>query len=55
LYGEFHEDWLRTLRVRRVLSADGGVLFDVVRVTTTLGSKRRSTRWIPSTSTYCST
>ncbi len=27
--GEFNEDWLRTLRVRRVLSADGGVLFDV--------------------------
>lgn len=27
--GEFNEDWLRTLRIRRVLSADGAVLFDV--------------------------
>lgn len=26
--GEFNEDWLRTLRIRRVLSADGAVLFD---------------------------
>jgi hypothetical protein len=26
--GEFNEDWLRTLRVRRVLAADGEVLFD---------------------------
>ncbi len=29
VHGEFNEDWLRTLRVRRVLAADGGVLFDV--------------------------
>lgn len=29
VYGEFNEDWLRTLRVRRVLSSDGPVLFDV--------------------------
>ena len=29
VHGEFNEDWLRTLRVRRVLSADGTVLFDV--------------------------
>ncbi len=29
LHGEFNEDWLRTLRVRRVLSADNTVLFDV--------------------------
>jgi hypothetical protein len=29
VYGEFNEDWLRALRVRRVLTADGGVLFDV--------------------------
>lgn len=28
LIGEFNEDWLRTLRVRRVLAADGTVLFD---------------------------
>ena len=27
--GEFNEDWLRTLRIRRVLTADGTVLFDV--------------------------
>jgi hypothetical protein len=27
--GEFNEDWLRTLRVRRALDADGIVLFDV--------------------------
>lgn len=27
--GEFSEDWLRTLRIRRVLSADGNVLFEV--------------------------
>ena len=29
VHGEFNEDWLRTLRIRRVLSADGTVLFDV--------------------------
>ena len=29
VHGEFNEDWLRTLRVRRVLSAGGTVLFDV--------------------------
>lgn len=29
VHGEFNEDWLRTLRVRRALSADGAVLFDV--------------------------
>jgi hypothetical protein len=29
VHGEFNEDWLRTLRVRRVLSADGTVLSDV--------------------------
>ena len=29
VYGEFNEDWLRTLRIRRVLSADGTALFDV--------------------------
>lgn len=29
LHGEFNEDWLRTLRIRRVLSATGEVLFDV--------------------------
>ena len=29
VYGEFNENWLRTLRIRRVLSADGTVLFDV--------------------------
>ena len=29
VHGEFNEDWLRTLRVRRVLSADSTVLFDV--------------------------
>ncbi len=29
LRGEFNEDWLRTLRIRRVLSAIGEVLFDV--------------------------
>lgn len=29
VHGEFNEDWLRTLRVRRVLTADGTVLFDV--------------------------
>lgn len=28
VYGEFNEDWLRTLRIRRVLSAYGTVLFD---------------------------
>lgn len=27
--GEFTDDWLRVLRVRRVLTADGAVLFDV--------------------------
>lgn len=27
--GSFNEDWLRVLRVRRVLDADGAVLFDV--------------------------
>jgi hypothetical protein len=27
--GELTEDWLRVLRIQRVLSADGGVLFDV--------------------------
>lgn len=27
--GEFNEDWLRILRVRRVLTADGTALFDV--------------------------
>jgi hypothetical protein len=26
--GEFNEDWLRTLRIRRVLSGDGTLLFD---------------------------
>jgi hypothetical protein len=25
----FNEDWLRVLRVRRILDADGAVLFDV--------------------------
>lgn len=29
VHGEFNEDWLRTLRVRRVLTADSTVLFDV--------------------------
>lgn len=29
VHGEFNEDWLRTLCVRRVLTADGTVLFDV--------------------------
>ncbi len=29
VHGEFNEDWLRTLRVRRVLAADSTVLFDV--------------------------
>lgn len=29
VHGEFNEDWLRTLRVRRVLTADGTALFDV--------------------------
>ncbi len=29
VHGEFNDDWLRTLRVRRVLTADGNVLFDV--------------------------
>lgn len=29
VYGEFNEDWLRTLRVHRVRSAVGTVLFDV--------------------------
>ena len=28
VHGGFNEDWLRTLRVRRVLAADGAVLFD---------------------------
>ncbi len=27
--GEFNGDWLRTLRIRRVRSADGTVLYDV--------------------------
>lgn len=27
--GEFNEDWVRTLRIRRVLAADGTVLFEV--------------------------
>ncbi len=29
LHGEFTEDWLRILRIHRVLSATGDVLFDV--------------------------
>lgn len=29
VHGAFNEDWLRTLRVRHVLAADGTVLFDV--------------------------
>ena len=29
IHGEFNEDWLRTLRVRRVLTADDTVLVDV--------------------------
>ena len=29
VHGEFNEDWLRTLRIRRVLAADSTVLFDV--------------------------
>ncbi len=29
VYGEFNEDWQRTLRIRRVLAADGTVPFDV--------------------------
>ena len=29
LHGEFNEDWLRILRIHRVLSATGEVLFDV--------------------------
>lgn len=29
VHGEFNEYWLRTLRIRRVLSSDGAVLFDV--------------------------
>lgn len=29
VHGEFNEDWLRTLCVRRVLTADGTALFDV--------------------------
>ena len=29
VHGEFNEDWIRTLRVRRVLSPEGTVLFDV--------------------------
>jgi hypothetical protein len=29
VHGKFNEDWLRILRVRRVLTADGGVLLDV--------------------------
>jgi hypothetical protein len=28
LHGEFNEDWLRTLRIRRVVSVAGVVLFD---------------------------
>ncbi len=28
-HGEFNEDWQRTLRIRRVLAADGTVPFDV--------------------------
>ena len=28
VHGEFNEDWVRTLRVRRVLTADSTVLFD---------------------------
>jgi hypothetical protein len=28
-YGEFDEDWIRTLRIQRVLDADGGVLVSV--------------------------
>lgn len=27
--GEMHEDWAFTLRIQRVLDADGGVLYDV--------------------------
>ena len=29
--GSFDEDWLRVLRVRRILDADGAVLFDVAQ------------------------
>ena len=29
VHGEFNEDWLRALRIRRVLNADGNVLFEV--------------------------
>jgi len=29
VHGEFNEEWLRILRVRRVLTGDGTVLFDV--------------------------
>lgn len=29
VHGWMNDDWLRVLRVRRVLDADGGVLFDV--------------------------
>lgn len=29
LHGEFNEDWLRTLRIRRVVTANGTVLFDI--------------------------
>lgn len=29
VHGEFNEDWLRTLPIRRVLTTDGTVLFDV--------------------------
>lgn len=29
VYGEANEDWVRTLRIRRVVTADGTVLFDV--------------------------
>lgn len=29
VHGEINEDWLRVLRIRRVLSAEGDVLFDV--------------------------
>jgi hypothetical protein len=53
--GETNEDWLRILRIQRVLSAGGAVLFDVAEGHDDRRAKTPSTRSTPSTSTFCST
>jgi hypothetical protein len=52
--GRFTDDWIRTLRIQRVLDQHGAVLFEVGFGHQTGESRMRSTMSIVSTSTSCS-